>query len=88
MQGIPPILDAVGIDQLPLARVAVIDGINLSVSQPRNHGTIQANTLWGELAYQLLGDDGYELVADSDRDGTSPGKEQLMYRIFSYNQLK
>ncbi len=78
LQGIPPILDAVGIDQLPLARVAVIDGINLSVSQPRNHGTIQANTLWGELAYQLLGDDGYELVADSDRDGTSPGKEQLV----------
>ena len=78
LQGIPPILDAAGIDQLPLARVAVIDGINLSVSQPRQHGAVRANTLWGELAWQLLGDEGYELVADSDRDGTSPGKELLV----------
>lgn len=78
LQGIPPILDTAGIDQLPLARVAVIDGINLSVSQPRQHGSVTANTLWGELAWQLLGDEGYELLADSDRDGTSPGKEVLV----------
>lgn len=30
------------------------------------------------LAWQLLGDEGYGLVANSDRDGTSPGKEQLV----------
>lgn len=78
LQGIPPILDAAGIHELPSARVAVIDGINLSVSQARTHGVVHANTLWGELAWQLLGDEGYELVADSDRDGTSPGKEQLV----------
>lgn len=47
LQGIPPILDAAGIHDLPSARVAVIDGINLSVSQARTHGVIHANTLWG-----------------------------------------
>ena len=78
LQGIPPILDNAGIDELPHARVAVMDGINLSPSQPRPHGAIAANTLWGELAWQLLGDEGYELVAQSDRDGTSPGKEVLV----------
>ncbi|MEV9037832.1 DUF499 domain-containing protein [Klebsiella pneumoniae] len=75
---IPPILDAAGISELPQARVAVIDGINLSVSQPREHGSVSTNTLWGELAWQLLGEEGYNLVEDSDRDGTSPGKEALV----------
>lgn len=78
LQGIPPILDAAGISELPQARVAVIDGINLSVSQPREHGSVSTNTLWGELAWQLLGEEGYTLVEDSDHDGTSPGKEALV----------
>lgn len=78
LPGIPPILDAANIMQLPTARVAVLDGINLSASQPIRHGAIAANTLWGELAWQLLGDEGYARVADSDRDGTSPGKEALI----------
>lgn len=77
LAGIPPILDAAGVASLPSARVAVIDGINLSPSQPRSHEGVQVNTLWGELAVQLLGAEGYVLVAESDRDGTSPGKEVL-----------
>jgi predicted AAA+ superfamily ATPase len=77
LTGIPPVLDEAGILSLPSARVAVIDGIKLSPSQPRKYGSITANTLWGELAWQLLGDEGYQMVADSDADGTSPGKEVL-----------
>ena len=77
LMGIPPVLDEAGIQSLPSARVAVIDGIKLSPSHPRKYGKITANTLWGELAWQLLGDDGYQMVADSDADGTSPGKEVL-----------
>ena len=30
-------------------------------------------TLWGELAWQLGGSDGYDLVAEADRHGVSPG---------------
>ncbi|SEH06532.1 ATP-binding protein [Candidatus Venteria ishoeyi] len=77
LEGIPPVLDKAEIHALPSARIAVLDGINLSVSQAQHHGSIQANTLWGELAWQLLGDEGYLMVADSDRDGTSPGKDVL-----------
>jgi predicted AAA+ superfamily ATPase len=77
LRGIPPILDEAGIESLPSARVAVLDGVNLSPSQPRNHKGLTVNTLWGELAYQLLGEDGYALIKESDTDGTSPGKDLL-----------
>lgn len=77
LMGVPPILDEAGINDLPRARIAVLDGIRQSPSQPRTHGSITVNTLWGELAWQLLGESGYQLVADSDADGTSPGKEVL-----------
>jgi len=77
LMGVPPILDEAGIHELPHARVAVIDGIKLSPSQASQYGPQRVNTLWGELAWQLLGDDGYALVAESDSSGTSPGKEVL-----------
>ena len=75
LEGIPPILDEAGIAELPSARVAVLDGIKLSPSEPQQHGTVTANTLWGELAFQLLSEEGYAMVAESDATGTSPGKE-------------
>jgi uncharacterized protein len=78
LTGIPPILDAAGIAELPYARVAVLDGIKLSPSQALPHEGIQVNTLWGELAWQLVGKAGYELVKQADHDGTSPGKEVLI----------
>lgn len=77
LRDVPPILDAAGITELPRARIAVLDGIQQSPSHPTVHGDITVNTLWGEMAWQLLGDEGYALVADSDADGTSPGKEVL-----------
>ncbi len=77
LEGIPPLLDQAGITELPHANIAVLDGIALSVSQGKQHGSICANTLWGEMAWQLLGDEGYNLVAASDCDGTAPGKDVL-----------
>ena len=77
LEGIPPVLDEAGISDLPQAKVAVIDGIQLSPSQPIKHGSITANTLWGELAWQLLGEEGFAMVAASDADGTSPGKDVI-----------
>jgi predicted AAA+ superfamily ATPase len=76
--GIPPILDQAGIQELPFAKVAVIDGIKIAPSQPSKRGKLTINTLWGDLAYQLLGEAGYEMVAAADADGTSPGKEVLV----------
>ncbi|NIC43382.1 ATP-binding protein [Aquabacterium sp. A08] len=78
LAGIPPILDAAGITSLPMAKVAVIDGIKISPSLPRSHAGTTVNTLWGELAAQLLGGEGYALLAEADQAGTSPGKEALI----------
>lgn len=77
LMGVPPVLDEAGIHDLPRAKIAVIDGIKLSPSQPRKYGSFTVNTLWGELSWQLLGEEGYKQVAASDADGTSPGKEVL-----------
>ena len=78
LTGIPPILDEAGVQSLPMARVAVIDGIKFSPSLPRSHVGLTVNTLWGDLAVQLLGADGYALLAEADLAGTSPGKDALV----------
>ncbi len=77
LAGIPPLLDEAGVDDLPEARVAVIDGIKLSPSQAGQYAGQKVNTLWGELAWQLLKGEGYAMVAESDQSGTSPGKAVL-----------
>ena len=77
LHGVPPVLDEAGIQELPQARVAVIDGIKLSPDQPAEYKGQKVNTLWGELAWQLGGAAGYELVKDCDQSGTSPGKQVL-----------
>lgn len=77
LQGVPPILDAAGISDLPRATIAVIDGNRISPSQPQRRGSLEVRTLWGEIAWQIGGESGFALVADADRDGTSPGKEVL-----------
>ena len=78
MAGIEPILDAAGVTTLPEARRAVLVGTQVSPGQPHTKpdGT-QVRTLWGDLAWQLMGKDGYALVAESDRQGVSPGSEAL-----------
>jgi predicted AAA+ superfamily ATPase len=75
--GIPPILDAAGITELPKARLAVLDGIKLSPNQPQKRGDVLVHTLWGELAWQLGKESAYEQIKDADLSGTSPGKQVL-----------
>ena len=75
LSGISPVLDEAGIQNLPPAKAAVIDGIKLSPSQPRQYEGVAVNTLRGEPARQLLGDEGRQMVAGGDADGASPGKE-------------
>lgn len=77
MTGVGDILSAAGVVELPQARIAVLDGIKCSPNQPVTHGGLTVRTLWGDLAWQLGGADGYALVADADASGTSPGKAVL-----------
>jgi predicted AAA+ superfamily ATPase len=62
---------------VPQARVAVIDGTAHAPGQAWKRGRTSVKTLWGELAWQLGGGDGFALVKDADATGTSPGKEVL-----------
>lgn len=84
MPGVSAILDAAGVAELPHARIAVLDGIKSSPNQPVTHGTVTVKTLWGDLAWQLGGADGYALVADADASGTSPGKAVLETLLARY----
>ena len=77
LQGVAAILDAAKITELPRARVAVLDGIKSSPNQPVTREGQKVRTLWGDLAWQLGGAEGYALVADADASGTSPGKAVL-----------
>ncbi len=77
LTGISAILDEVGLTELPKARIAIIDGVKLAPNQPQIYDGHSIHTLWGELAWQLAGADGYALVAEADISGTSPGKDVL-----------
>jgi len=60
------------------ARVSVLDGTYLSptdAAQTPNGDPL--NTLWGSMAYQLGGQDAYDLVGQAARQGTAPGGAQL-----------
>jgi predicted AAA+ superfamily ATPase len=84
LPGIPAILDAAGVTELPRARVAVLDGIKTSPNQPVTRDGQVIRTLWGDLAWQLGKAEGYALVADADTSGTSPGKAVLETLLSRY----
>src|SRR5258708_28091074 len=78
LPGIEPVLQKAGVSRPPQAQRAVLVGTALSPGQAHTKpdGTVVC-TLWGDLAWQLLGEDGYALVAEADRRGVSPGSELL-----------
>lgn len=65
-------------EKLPIANRAVIACNYLSVDTPwkKPDGTV-IRTIWGEMAWQLGGKEGYKLVAESDKQSVSPGGEKL-----------
>jgi uncharacterized protein len=77
LAGIPALIDQAGLMDVPQAHVAVLDGNAHSPGQPWKHGDQIIHTLWGELAWQLGGIEGFALVEGADVTGTSPGKDLL-----------
>ena len=77
LAGIPALLDQAALLDVPQARVAVLDGNAHAPGQPWQHGRQRIHTLWGELAWQLGGEEALALLKAADTTGTSPGKELL-----------
>jgi predicted AAA+ superfamily ATPase len=77
LPGIPSLLTASAVSDVPRARVAILDGMAHSPGQPWKNGKVEVHTLWGELAMQLGGVEAFDLVRQADETGTSPGKETL-----------
>ena len=78
LTGIDELTQKMGVAEIPVIHRAVLVGTALSPAQPHNapDGTV-INTLWGEMAWQLLGKEGYALVAEADKNGVSPGSDVL-----------
>jgi hypothetical protein len=75
LPGVEAMLTQAGLAPPPPARAAVLVGqmIDPGREHPKADGTV-VRTLWGELAWQLGGPDGYQLVAPSDQHATNPGE--------------
>ena len=78
LKGVSAILDAADIDGLPQANIAVLVGTCISANEPAKMEGKTIRTLWGHLAFQLLGIEGFEMVEQSDVAGTAPGTDVLV----------
>ncbi len=59
----------------PIQKIAGIVGPDMDVANGIDHGTVRTYTIWGEIAYQIGGQAGYEVVRKSDEQRTSPGTQ-------------
>ncbi len=79
-----PILERAGLSEFPRANVAVLVGTAMNPSKKKNPTNLPGytvNTIWGEMAYQLVTAKGdpslYKIIRESDLKGISPGSETL-----------
>ncbi|MEG5042636.1 MULTISPECIES: DUF499 domain-containing protein [unclassified Microcoleus] len=78
IHGLERFTDISVIPDRPIA-VAAIDGRDLDPEQGVYHSDsgLTTYTLWGEIAYQIGGIPGYQLLQGSDKSGVSPGTSVL-----------
>ncbi|MEG4121536.1 DUF499 domain-containing protein [Microcoleus sp. N9_B4] len=78
IHGLERFTDISVIPDRPL-QVAAIDGRDLDPEQGVYHSDsgLTTYTLWGEIAYQIGGISGYQLLQGSDKSGVSPGTSVL-----------
>jgi len=70
------------------SKVCVIPGNHLNPGEGRKvKGNLIINTLWGEIAYQLGGEEAYKLVARNDERRVAPGKDTLREILGKYEPL-
>jgi hypothetical protein len=73
--GVPRILERAGVAKVPQAATAVFVGQKFDVLTGRggDDGTPKRLTPWGEIAFQLGGQDAFALVARHDAERIAPG---------------
>ncbi len=74
--GLPGVDEALAEDDLSVpegVRRAVFTGQWARPASPRRVNGLEINTIWGDIAYQLGGVEGYRLVEDDDRSAANPG---------------
>lgn len=74
LAGADEVLKQAEASKLPKANRAVFVGTRVSpgMMHKKDNGTV-VRTLWGEIAWQLGGKKGYEIVRAADESGTNPG---------------
>jgi hypothetical protein len=85
LPGMETVTKIAGVSQPPKVRRAVLVGNRISPADlhKKPDGTV-VRTLWGELAWQLGGKEGYEMVRTADEKGVSPGDSlRLLFKKFS-----
>jgi len=77
LKGIEQLTDP-GIIPNSATDVAAVVGSDLDPENGIEHPDgLTTYTIWGELAYQIAGPDGYKIMESSDRSGVAPGTQRL-----------
>ncbi len=76
--------EQIGNIDLPDAKRAVLVGTALDPSKPRQLAEVTLHTMWGEIAYQIGGLEGYGMVENADLNGVNPGSETLRELLEKY----
>jgi len=85
LPGLETVTKMAGVSQPPKVRRAVLVGNRMSPADlhKKPDGTV-VRTLWGELAYQLGGKEGYAMVRSADEKAVSPGDSlRLLFNKYS-----
>jgi hypothetical protein len=78
-KGVRALLDKAGVNTVPGAEVAVFVGTEFDSLAGRGgkDGMPLRRTPWGEIAFQLAGEEGFAIVAKHDEEGTAPSTEVI-----------
>jgi hypothetical protein len=85
LPGLETVTQMAGVSQPPKVRRAVLVGLRMSPADihTKPDGTV-VRTLWGELAWQLGGKEGYAMVRSADEKSVSPGDSlRLLFNRYS-----
>ncbi|MEE9609884.1 MAG: DUF499 domain-containing protein, partial [Desulfatiglandales bacterium] len=77
--GVCTILDQAGVREIPEAATAVFVGTEFDSIHGRggDDGTPNRKTPWGDIAFQLSGEEGFNVVAEHEKKQVAPGGEVI-----------